>query len=119
MELIKLSQAIQSKIEELRKGRQLLKDRAEQKAIAMADYDRSLAIIILKLKNGVPMEFEGEKVVNPPVSVIEKIAKGMCWNQKLEKEKAEASYKAGITSMESLKAELNGLQSINRYLEEK
>jgi len=42
---------------------------------------------------------------------------GICWEECLKRTDADGCYKGLITIMESLKAELNGLQSINKHLE--
>lgn len=94
-----------------------LKERAHRKAKSIADYDKFLAITIIKIRNGKEVTFEGEVIKDPPVTLIEKLAKGICYSQRLEMETAEAEYKSLITAIETTKAELNGLQSINRHLD--
>lgn len=117
MELLDISKKIEEKIGELQAGRRQLSKRAENKANCIANYERCLSIMILQIRNGKEVEFEGEKIINPQAVLIEKIAKGICWNEKLESEKAEAEYKNAIVGMQSLQAELNGYQSIYRYLD--
>lgn len=117
MELIEISKKIEEKIEALKIGRQELGKRAENKANCIANYERCLSIIILQIRNGREVELEGEKILNPQAVLIEKIARGICWKEKLESEKAEAEYKNAIVGMQSLQAELNGYQSIYRYLD--
>lgn len=118
METVKLSQLIEDKIKLLEAGRKELKTRAERKAETIAEYDRRMAITMIELKNGVEVMWEGQKIQNPPATIIEKIAKGLCWQSKLEMEKAEAFYKNAIVGLHTITAELNGLQSVNRYLSE-
>ena len=118
MDTINIAQKILRCIEELRKGRKLLQERAEAKAIAISEYDRAITVTILKLKSGQMMELDGEKVENPQTTIIEKIAKGICWKERLEMEKAEAMYRNAVSGMNSLQAELNGMQSLNRHLSE-
>lgn len=117
MELIQVSKAIQEKILELSRGRNELKNRAKKKAENIANYERCLAIMMLKLKNGEEIEFDGEKIKNPQTTIIEKLARGICWREKLAMEQAEAEYKNAIVGMKAIEAELNGFQSINRYLD--
>lgn len=94
-----------------------IKYRSERKATAISNYDKALAISILRLRNGEEIEFEGHKVKDPPTTIIEKVCKGICWKERLELEEADGSYKSLITNIETVKAELNGLQSINKHLE--
>lgn len=119
MELIKVAKLIEDKIKLLEAGRKELKDRAQRKAETIAEYDKQIALTIIKLKNGIEVELEGEKVQNPLASITEKIARGVCFKEKLEMEKSEAFYKNAIVGLSCIQAEMNGLQSINRHLDEK
>jgi len=119
MELIKLADLIYKKIEQLAQGRDLLKQRAIDKATAISSYDKVLALTIIKLKNGQMLDIDGEQIESPQATIMEKIAKGIIWKDKLEAEKAEAMYKAAVTNMNALTTEINALQSLLRYLEEK
>lgn len=103
--------------EALQKMRAEIKGRSLRKSTAISNYDKALAITIIKLRNGIEIEFEGEKVKDPPTTIMEKIAKGIIWKERLEMEEADSEYKSLITNIETVKAELNGLQSINRHLE--
>jgi len=106
MEIIEIAKKIEEKIKLLEKGRQTLAIKAKEKAEAIAEYDKKMAKTIIQMKN------EGM-----PITLIERIAKGICWKEKLAKELAEAEYKNATVKMEAIMAELNGYQSINRYLE--
>lgn len=117
MDIIQINQEIQNKIKLLEKGRALLEEQAITKSQTIAEYEKHLAVTIIQLKNGKEIEFEGETIVNPPATIIEKIARGICYQDKLEMDKAEAMYKATITKIQSIQAELNGYQSIFRHLE--
>ena len=74
---------------------------------------------LIQLKNGKEFEFEGEKIKSPPASIMEKIAKGICFQEKLNMELAEAQYKNAIVGMSAIQAELNGYQSIYKHLEQR
>ena len=65
------------------------------------------------------MDIEGEVIKDPPATALEKIAKGICYKEKLEMDKADAEYKSLITYIDIVESQLNGWQSINRYLSEK
>ena len=105
MDIKSIADEIEKKIRELESGRKIIGQRAEKKAEAIANYDKALAIKIITLKN------EGT-----PLSIVDKIARGECWQEKLEMEKAEGMYRAAVSGMDSLAAELNGWQSIYRHL---
>ena len=117
MEAIDVAKKIESKISMISKMRGQLADRAERKSIAISTYEKILAITMIKLKNGEEMILEGQLIINPQATILEKIAKGLCWKEKLELELAESSYKSLITNLDCIQAELNGLQSINKHLD--
>lgn len=118
MEIVNIANEIQSKIAGLAKCRNELKAKGDSKAAAIADYDRALAIRIIQLKNGKEFEMgDGEKITNPPVTLIEKIAKGLCYQERLNLEVAENDYKSLNTFIDCLQTEINALQSINKHLD--
>lgn len=118
MEIIQISKEIETRIGLLAIARKELAERASLKAVTIAEYDKALAITLIKLREGIEIEFEGHKIKGLPVSVMEKIAKGMCWQERLAMEEAAASYGVAVSGMNSLQAELNGMQSIYRHLSE-
>ena len=115
-DVIQISTQIQAKIQELDRALAQVALRADSKAIAIAEYEKVLAITILKLKNGKDMELGGERVGTSPVSVMEKIAKGICWQEKLAMEKADAQYKNLMAGLKVCEAQMNALQSIFRHM---
>jgi len=118
-DVINISNEIEKKIKLLERMRVEIRERAESRAITMAEYDKQLAITIIRLKNNNIEEWEGEEMIKLPATIIEKTAKGICWKAKLEMEKADALYKSLISNINSVQAELNGFQSINRHLSDK
>ena len=118
MEVIEISQKIVEKIALLEKGREQLKDRAKRKAQTTANYEKDLAITIIKLRNNAIKTWEEYSCENLPVTLIEKIAKGICYQSKLNMEQSEAEYKNAIVGLNTIQAELNGYQSMNRHLQE-
>lgn len=119
MEIIQVSQQIELKIKTLEKGRALLQERATNKAETDALYDKAMAKTLIQLKNGVKFTLDDQVIENPPASYCEKIARGICWNEKLAMNLADAEYKNAIEGLRCIEAELNGWQSINRYLQDK
>lgn len=120
MEIVKIADEIQNKIAGLADCRNKLKTKGDAKARAIADYDRALAIKMIQLKNGKEFEMgDGEKIVSPPVTLIEKIAKGLCYQERLNLEVAENDYKSLNTFIDCLQTEINALMSINKHLDNK
>ena len=114
---VKVAELIQNKISELDQERPRLFDAAQSKAQAVSEYDKAVAIATLKLRNGTITEFEGEPIKNLPANLIPNIAKGICYKECFLKEAEEGCYKAVLTNIEVLKTQMNGLQSINKYLD--
>ena len=117
MDVVKIAVAIQDIIAELGEHRKAIDEAANAKAIAIAEYDRDVAISLVRLKLGEGVEIDGKLVKDPPVGMIDKLAKGACWEACLKKEVAEAKYKSTVTKMEVLMAQLNGFQSVFRHLD--
>ena len=118
MEIVKISDEIQKKINLLEKGRRQLQEKANYKAETIGNYDRKLAIVLIRLKTGQPISLDGNIIEKPPASIMEKIAKGICWEEALAKEQATAEYALTVTKLQIVQAELNALQSIFRHLQE-
>jgi hypothetical protein len=120
MEAIDVSNSIEEKISQLEKGtaRSGILDKAkDEKAQTIAEYDKCLAIKILEIRSGKEMMFEGLQVKKDlPANLVEKIAKGICWQERLAMEAADANYKNTVTRIGAVEAMLNGYQSIFRHL---
>ncbi len=119
MDIIKISDQIEKKIQELEVAKKHLQKRSEKKAVTNSDYDKALALVMLRLRNKIITEFEGEQIGDLPATVLEKIAKGICYKERLEQEKSDAEYKSLITYISTVESQLNGWQSIYRHLEER
>lgn len=117
MELIKVQQSIEERIDLVSKTRSVLRKLAKEKADTIAEYEKQMAITILKLKNGVITKFEGENIQGLPATVLEKVAKGICYQERLNADLAEANYKSAVVALQALQAELNGFQSIYKHSE--
>ena len=115
MESVKISQSIVKRIDLLESARKKNSEFAINMAKSNAEYSKILAKTIIQLKNGVEMRVEGETISSPPVTIIEKIAKGVCWEEQLTMDKNVAFYKNSIRAIDSMKAELNALQSLFKY----
>jgi len=117
MDIITLTEQIQKKINEIDMIRMQIKERGENKSQTIGEYEREIAVTIIKLKNGIEFEVDGQKIQNPQVTILEKIARGICWDKKIEMEKADAAYKSIIVNLEAVEAQLNAFQSLNRHLD--
>ena len=94
-------------IKEIGDCRREIEAKGNARANAISNYDKQLKIAIVTLR-------EAGKF---PATLIEKIAKGVCSDHRLTLELAEVGYKACISNLEALKAQLNGYQSIYKHLD--
>lgn len=107
-ELIIVAQNIKDIIAEIGTFRRQLEGKGQAKARAISNYDKRLGTAIIVLKEEAKF----------PATLIEKIAKKVCADDRYELELAESSYKSCISNIEALKAQLNAHQSIYRHLDE-
>lgn len=116
-DILTTAQKIEFKIEDIENMAGKLEQAALEKSTTLADYDRAIAVTTLQLRNGVIKEFEGQEVGNIPATLIPLIAKGICYKEAFDKEMGETGYKSLTTKIDAHKAVLNGLQSINRFIQ--
>lgn len=118
MDVIDVCEKIENKIKQLTSLRKELDECLEPKVTAAANYDRQLGKVLIQLKNGVEFDIDGQMVSNPPTTIIEKIAKAICWNDKLQMDKTETMYRNVQKKVEIVQAQLNAFQSIFRNMKE-
>ena len=118
MELKKVADEIESRIKLLGVARKDLRNRAENKALKTGQYEKKLAQVIMQLRNGVALELNGQKIKDPPTTIIEKVARGICWEEKIETDLAESEYRLALVGISSLETEIQGYQSIFKYMDE-
>lgn len=118
METVEVALEIRKKIAELDTWKKELLSISVPKAQAESDYDKAMAKTIIGLKNGISYEIDSIFIQNPPATVMDRVARGICWNEKLEMDKAETKYKSTLNIINLIEAQLNGYQSINRHLSE-
>lgn len=118
MDIIKVKDCIEKLIREIGTTRREIEEKGREKAAAISDYDRQLAVTLATLRNTDNYTLAGKTYPAPPVTISEKIAKGICAKERYDLEVAESAYKACISNLEALKAQLNGYQSIFRHLDE-
>ena len=117
MEITKIAEQIQIKIRDIDKIRAEIKQRGQDKAQTASNYDKAIALVLIGLENGLEYVLDNEKVKDPPKSIMDKVARGLCWKEKLAMDQAEANYKSIISNLEAVKAQLNALQSLNKHLD--
>lgn len=118
MDCLDVSKKINLKIVELESLKEVLTVLATDKATMEAQYEKEIALCIVGLKNGRTYFIGQEEIKDVPNAVLEKIARGICWGQKLAMDIAESKYKNTLKIIDITEAQLNGYQSINRYLAE-
>ncbi len=107
-----IAKVIEDKIKLLEAGRARLEPDAFNKAEQLALYEKELAKTIIQLKNGKEMELDGYKAQNPPATILEKIARGICFQEKLNADLADTTYKCTIVKIQTIQAELCAYQSL-------
>lgn len=113
----KAKECIEKLIVEIGKCRRLILEKGEARAKAIKEYDKKLAIALATLRMDENYTLGGRQYKSPPVSIMEKIAKGICADEKEKLEIAESDYTATVKNLQALMAQLNGYQSIYRYSE--
>jgi hypothetical protein len=117
MDVLTMRDKIEIAIQEIEKLVDRLPEAAMEKANTLANYEKEIAITILQIKNGVRVTFEGEDIKNIAATLIPSVAKGICYKESFDKEMGEGMYKGLITTIEAVKAILNGYQSMNKVLQ--
>jgi len=116
MDLIQNVKLINLKIKQLDDLKDELESISINKAKYLAEYEKKIASVLIALKNGRQFKLDEEIIINPPASIMEKISRGICWKELLDKDGAETGYKNHLKKIDIIQAQLNGFQSINRYL---
>jgi len=114
-DVITTKQNIEICINELKKLEKSIRGLSNKRADAIGKYEKILGVRIMELKNGKEFVLNGEPIKNPPTTIVEKVARGLCWKEKIEMEKADTMYKNLTKVMQSIEARLNGWQSVNKY----
>lgn len=117
LDALTTKEKIELTIESIESEVEKLEEAGTEKAVTIANYDKAIAVTILKLRNGAIKEFEGEPVNNIPANLIPQVAKGICFREAFDREMGENNYKSLNTRIDAKKAVLNGYQSINKVLQ--
>ena len=117
-DIIKYQAAITGAIGALGTERKRLQELSVNKAKALSEYDKQIALAMAKLGLGETVVLEGVEITAKIASNLKEKAKGVCFEYLCSKILAEDAYKNCITNIDCLKAQLNGFQSIYRHLDE-
>ena len=105
-EAVRVARNIEAVIEAIKVEGGRSQELIEARAKSVTDYDKAIATTIIRLKDG-----------GTPTTIVEKIAKGECYEIRLTMEVADQTLKAHFARLDYLKSQLNGYQSINRHLD--
>ena len=115
---VKIAERIKAKIASLEGLVKQIKSVALKTAQNSAEYEKQLAITIIKLQNGAEMPIGDVTARDVKQTTLERTARGICYDYVLKRDTAQAMYKGLITRIEAEKAILNGYQSIFKHLSE-
>ena len=111
-------EAIEKRIKWLEETTGKLDKAGTEKALAIGEYDKAIAIATAKLALGTVKEVLGVKVDGkPPATLIKKLAEGMCHEEQVAQVIATNTYKSVVAKIGVLEATLNGYQSLFRHLQ--
>lgn len=116
-DILRTRDKIEHKIAELEIARSYIEQYALEKAEAIANYEKEIALTLVKLNAGTISRWKNEEIGKINATNLLTVAKGICYQFQFEKEEKSAQYSGLVTRIDCIKAELNGYQSINRYLE--
>lgn len=97
--------------------RKQIEDKGRTRAEAIRNYDMRLAIAIATIRDQTHYKLGDKQYERPPATLTEKIAKGLCAMDREQMELAESGYKAVISNLQALLAQMNAMQSIYRHME--
>jgi len=117
MDLLQVKDYIQQLIGEIGKCRREIENKGKARAQAISNYDKEMAIAMATLRNDKNFLLYGKQYPQPPVTLMEKLAKGICSQHRYDMEVAESGYRACISNLNALMAQLNAYQSLYKHLE--
>lgn len=117
MDIIRVKDCIEKLIAEIGHCRREIETKGKMRATAIKNYDLRIGVTLAELRHTENFTLK-DKIYNaPPVTIMEKIAKSICADVRFELEIAESGYKACLTNLSALLAQLNAYQSLFRHLE--
>ena len=111
-DVIETQRKIQHMIDLINEERPKLSDMAHTKAVTAAEYDKSIAVCIMSMNAGKPMTLNGESISGPAKSIMDKLAKGICWKERMDADIADAAYRSHVIKLECCKTSISILKSL-------
>jgi DNA integrity scanning protein DisA with diadenylate cyclase activity len=116
-EIIRISQQIDEKSNELGQYAKRIKPLIDDIATAEEEFEKKYAKTLIQLKNGVEFELDGIKIKDPPAASVKEIARGICFKEKVAMDKAELLFRGLMKTIDILTTQMDGLRSKNKYIE--
>ena len=107
-----ISQTITKIIDELGSRRKQIEQLGKDKATTEAKYKKHRAITMAELGHGAEFDIEKTTITSKTATGLKEKAEGICWEYIQDMMIAESAYKACLTNIECLKAQLNAFQSL-------
>lgn len=118
MELKQINDEIENKIKESEAYQKRLVEFMTNYEPYDAKYDKEVGINILSIKNGKTTEWEGQELkgILGNANLIEKTAKAMAWETRMNADVQEKQYRIIMKLLDSIADNKTGYQSINKHL---
>ncbi len=107
-----IAQTMTKIIDELGVRRKQIEQLGVDRAKTEAKYDKHTTITMAELEHGATCMISETDITSKTATGLKEKAKGICWEYKQEMMIAESAYKACITNIDCLKAQLNAMQSL-------
>ncbi len=117
MDINSTKKLIETLITDVDRIKKVIRDRGQQKAETASEYDKAMALTLIGLKNGLDFTLDGAVIKTPPASTSDKIARGICFKEKLDMDVAESEYKSAIVNLHATESQLSAAQSIFRHID--
>jgi len=117
MDLMDISKNLQDTILDIAISKGKLRGAYNTKSVAEANLAKVKACLAMGLRNGKQYELDDGMIINPPVTLMPDLIKGLCWKEALERDKAEGEVRALEQELRALQSMLNGYQTIHKHLD--
>src|SRR4030043_1410856 len=116
-DIIRIFDQIEAKSKELGKYAERIRPLILGVVNTQAEFEKKYAKTLIQLKNGVEFELDGVKIKDPPAASVKEIAKGICFKEKVNMDKAELLFRGLMKTIDILTTQMDGLRSQNKNLE--
>lgn len=87
----------------------------KDRAIAKGEYEKKLAQTMLRASKGITMKIGSDIVENVTATNLEKICKGVVYQESIDLDLAESALKRQYVLIGSIRDKISALQSLLRY----